>query len=400
MKILKRICAIIVSAFTILSLFSCGVYNIKKDNSKQKEVVYETTAAMSYGIDSGFSRSNAKVNMSADILAEESFAETGSGDRKLVKSVNLNTETKTFDASIEWLKKYISSFNGIIDNSYVDTGDASSANYKKNAYFTVRIPANKLDNFLSKIGDNLNITFKQENIVDVTEDYFDSESRLKSLKIEEENLNEMLKKAKSVDEMIKVEDKLSEVRSNIENINRRIKNYDKQINYSRVDISITEVKDLTDTKVKADDFSKETLNKKMLKTIEDVKLFLKKVAAYIFINIPWIILFLIVVLIEIILYMIIKAIFGEKKKDANKDSNVDNFFNEEDDKSNNKNSKKDNGNKKNKKSDSNKKEEANDEEAFNKVIEEVNKVVMGESDTGNNADDNNDVEIEFYNEEK
>ena len=400
MNILKKFCLVVISTFIILSLFSCGVYNIKKDNSKQKEMVYETTAAMSYGTDSGFARSNAKVSMAADILAEDSFVESGAGDRKLVKSVNLNTETKTFDSSIEWLKKYVSSFNGIIDNSYIDTGDASSSNYKKNAYFSIRIPANKLDSFLSKIGDNLNVTFKQENIVDVTEDYFDSESRLKSLKIEEENLNEMLKKAKSVDEMIKVEDKLSEVRSNIENINRRIKNYDKQINYSSVDISITEVKDLTDTKSDKDNFSKESLNKKMLKTIEDVKLFLKKVAAYIFINIPWIILFLIVVLIEIILYMIIKTIFGEKKKDGNKDSDVDNLFNEEDDKSNNKNSKKDNGNKKNIKTDSNKKEESNDEEAFNKVIEEVNKVVMGESDVNNNVDDNNDVEIEFYNEEK
>lgn len=397
MKIFKRIFLIVVSILTILSLFSCGVYNIKKDNSKQKEVVYETTAAMSYGIDSGFSISNAKVSAVADILAEESFVEAGSGDRKLVKSVNLNTETKTFDASIEWLKKYVSSYNGIIDNSYIDTGDASSSNYKKNAYFAVRIPANKLDSFLSKIGDNLNITFKQENIVDVTEDYFDSESRLKSLKIEEENLNEMLKKAKSVDEMIKVEDKLSEVRSNIENINRRIKNYDKQINYSKVDISITEVKDLTDTKVKADDFSKETLNKKMLKTIEDVKLFLKKLAAYIFINIPWIILFLIVILIEIIIYMIIKSIFGGKKELDNKNSSVDDFFTEDNDKTNNEKNKKDNSNKK---SDSNKKEKSNDEEVFNKVIEEVNKVVMGESDTSNNADDNSDVEIEFYNEEK
>ncbi len=397
MKILKRIFFIVVSTLTILSLFSCGVYNIKKDNSKQKEVVHETTAAMSYGIDSGFSRSSAKVSAVADILSEDSFAETGEGDRKLVKSVNLNTETKTFDASIDWLKKYVSSYNGIIDNSYIDTGDASSSNYKKNAYFAVRIPANKLDSFLSKIGDNLNITFKQENIVDVTEDYFDSESRLKSLKIEEENLNEMLKKAKSVDEMIKVEDKLSEVRSNIENINRRIKNYDKQINYSKVDISITEVKDLTDTKVKADDFSKETLNKKMLKTIEDVKLFLKKLAAYIFINIPWIILFLIVILIEIIIYMIIKSIFGGKKELDNKNSSVDDFFTEDNDKSNNKENKKDNSDKK---SDSNKKEKSNDEEVFNKVIEEVNKVVMGESDTSNNADDNSDVEIEFFNEEK
>ena len=387
MKILKKIAVFIFVTISILSLFSCKVYNSKKDNSKTKETVYETTVAMAATSKNGFARANAKIAMAADIVSEESFSIEGSSGRKLVKSVSLNAETKTFESSIEWLKKYISSFNGIIDNSYIDTGNINSTNYNKSAYFAVRIPADKLDSFLSKIGDNLNVTFKQENISDVTDDYFDSESKLNSLKIEEENLNEMLKSAKSVDEMIKVEDKLSEVRANIENINRRIKNYDKQINYSSVDISISEVKDLTDTKVDKNDFSRETLNKKLLKTVEDVKLFLKQVAAYIFINIPWIILVIIVIIIEILIYMIIRKAFFDKKDDKG------NSLDEKASVTTSDNGKKSNENKKNKKSHNDKKENLSDEETFDKVMEEVNKVVLGEDTSGD------DVEVEFYEQE-
>ena len=308
MKILKKIAVFIFVTISILSLFSCKVYNSKKDNSKTKETVYETTVAMAATSKNGFARANAKIAMAADIVSEESFSIEGSSGRKLVKSVSLNAETKTFESSIEWLKKYISSFNGIIDNSYIDTGNINSTNYNKSAYFAVRIPADKLDSFLSKIGDNLNVTFKQENISDVTDDYFDSESKLNSLKIEEENLNEMLKSAKSVDEMIKVEDKLSEVRANIENINRRIK-------------------------------------------------------------------------------MIIRKAFFDKKDDKG------NSLDEKASETTSDNGKKSNENKKNKKSHNDKKENLSDEETFDKVMEEVNKVVLGEDTSGD------DVEVEFYEQE-
>ena len=375
MKYFKKLLAIISVIISILSLFSCAVYN--QDDNKS----YGLETTMAYTMQDskyGFAKSNAKVVN--NYVAEESAFDTATGfnDRKIAKSVTLNTETKTFDATIDWLKKYVSSFDGIIDNSYIDTGDASIASYRKNAYFVVRVKAENLDAFLGKIGDNLNITFMQENISDVTDDYFDSESRLESLKIEEENLNEMLKKAKTVDEMIKVEDKLSDVRTNIENINRRIKNYDKQVNYSRVDINITEVRDLTDTKVDEYDFSKESLNKKLLKTIEDVKLFLKKAAAYIFINIPWIILILVVILIEIILYSIIKAVFFKKK------NMIDEM--EETSCSKNKNANDDSEN-----------ENVSEEKDLDKAFDEINKVVLGESDKDTN---DSDVEVEFYNKEQ
>ena len=324
---------LLIFSISILTLFSCSVNN----NSLKDSFVAETTFKGNYG----FERANGKI-MAAKESIEEMAIPAGDfafkaietsgdydnsvgealSDRKIIKTVDLNTETKFFNESIDWLKKYIESFDGIIDNSYIDSGNINNINYNKNASFTVRVPAEKLDNFLNEIGDNLNVTFRHENINDITDEYTDIESRLKSLKIEEESLNEMLKKAKTVDEMIKVEDKLSSVRSDIENITRKLNRYDKQITYSTVYISVLEVRDLTEQVTIEEDFSKETLVKKLKKNFEEVKLFLKRLGANIFTNIPWIILTLAAILIFTIIIAIIKLIANPDKHKQSNDIKV------------------------------------------------------------------------------
>ena len=320
MKKFRKVFSLLICAITILTLISCGVNN---SSTQSMMLRTETTAAAMY-TGAGFGRANAKMAAVNDIAVEEmtfdgakyttADSSGSTSDRKIIKTVDLNTETKTFDESIEWLKSYVASFDGIIDSSYVDSGNINDKNYRKNANFNVRIPAIKLDSFLSKIGDKLNVTFRQENISDITDEYSDTESRLKSLKIEEESLNAMLKKAKTVEEMIKVEDKLSSVRTEIENITRRLNRYDKQVTYSTVHINISEVKDLTEPQVSEDDFSKETLIKQLKKNLTEAKLFVMRLGANIFTHIPGIILGLVAILLIVIISAIFKALFGKKNE--------------------------------------------------------------------------------------
>ena len=327
MKNFKKVFLLLICTFNILTLISCGVNN---SSTQSMMLRAETTAAAMY-TGSGFGSVNAKKSAVNDIAyaVEElafdgvAYTEVSSNvsDRKIIKTVDLNTETKEFDESIEWLKSHVASFEGIIDNSYVDSGNINNKNYRKNANFNVRIPATKLDSFLSKIGDKLNITFRQENISDITDEYSDTESRLKSLKIEEESLNDMLKKAKNVEEMIKVEDKLSSVRTEIENIARRLNRFDKQITYSTVHINISEVKDLTEPQIPEDDFSKETLIKQLRKNFTEAKSFVMRLGANIFTHIPWIILGLVAILLILIVSAIFKALFG-KKNETELDNNI------------------------------------------------------------------------------
>ena len=301
MKYLKRIITCVIILNLILSIFACGVNN-KNESQYEYKAVAETMVSAS-----GFNTS--EFNKSYIL-----------NDRKIVKTVELNTETKDFENSINWLKSYIQSFEGIIDNLYVDSGNINSTNYSKNASFTVRIKSENLDDFLNKVGDKLSITFRQENISDITDEYSDIEARLKSLKIEETSLNAMLKKAKTVEEMIKVEDKLSQVRSEIENITRRLNQYDKQVEYSTVHIYVLEVKDLAN--IVKNDFSKDTLVTELYKNMDDVKIFLLKILAFIFTHIPWILLYLVLAVILFVIIAIKKSISNSKNKNKNKETTI------------------------------------------------------------------------------
>lgn len=304
----------------ILSLFGCRFNNI----APQSGFIVKETAA--YVGANGFNRASMKTMAAYDMVEEAAVDYTagaaydadvnGVSGKKLIKTVDISSETKEFDKAIEFVKSYVESYEGIIDNSYIDAGNKADPNYRKNAHFSIRVPAESLDSFLCKIGDNLSVTFQQESVRDVTDAYDDTEQRKKTLLIEEEKLNELLKKAKTVEELVSVESKLSEVRYEIQNIENRLKRYDRQIDYSTINISIQEVRDLTDI-VEKEDYSKSNLIKMLNKNLEDTKNFVIKTGVFLFTHIPAICLILICVVIVLIIIAIIRAGAGNKEKENN-----------------------------------------------------------------------------------
>ena len=81
----------------------------------------------------------------------------------------------------------------------------------------------------------------------MTLQYSDIESRKKSLTIEQDRLWELLEKAESVDSIIALEARLSEIRYQLESFESQLRTYDNQVDYSTVSISIDEVRVLTPT---------------------------------------------------------------------------------------------------------------------------------------------------------
>jgi hypothetical protein len=103
------------------------------------------------------------------------------------------------------------------------------------------IPADKVDTVLNKIrkdiGDLKSESFNSE---DVTENYIDIKARLENKRKAEEQYQLLLKKAAAVDEMLKIEQALSEVRSEIESAENKIKYYETQTSMSALQIYLYE----------------------------------------------------------------------------------------------------------------------------------------------------------------
>ena len=125
--------------------------------------------------------------------------------------------------------------------------DGTTSVVNRWAYYTFRIPAKKFEYFLQLTHTYGNVLSTSRSAQNVTSSYTDFEARLSSLNTQEERLLDMLAKSTDVETLIALEQRLSDVRYEIESIERKLRNYDAQIRYSTIDLTIREVELYTPT---------------------------------------------------------------------------------------------------------------------------------------------------------
>ncbi len=157
-------------------------------------------------------------------------------DRKLIRNGQLEFQTdevKKTKAEVEKICKEL--------NAYISS--ESENNYGNRLQYNqlIRVPANSFDALLARIEplakkiDNKNI-----NTQDVTEEFIDVEARLKTKKELETRYREILKQAKTVEEIISIESQIANVRSEIESMEGRLKFLKNQVAFSTLSLTYYE----------------------------------------------------------------------------------------------------------------------------------------------------------------
>lgn len=164
--------------------------------------------------------------------------------QKLIRTVDLSAETEDMDALLAEVQATLTQLGGYVESRNVYNGGASS---KKNrwANLTIRIPADKLDSFVTQVSGVSNVTSHSENTKDVTLSYVATESRITALQTEEARLLELLASAKDLKDLLTLEEKLTDVRTELEEYKSQLRLYDSQVNYSTVRLSVQEVVEYT-----------------------------------------------------------------------------------------------------------------------------------------------------------
>lgn len=226
----KRTLGMFLLLFAALLLAACG--NKRADRGSMDSVMAETAAA-----------NIMEAEVSEDASLTQNTAPSLPAGRKLIRTITLDVETDVFDNLLTSLQEDVSRLEGYIEQS--DISGRSLYNYGKpasrTASLTVRIPINQADAFLSSVEKNANVTNRSENTQDVTLQYSDLESKKKSLEIEQEKIWEFLEKAESIDTVITLQERLSEIRYQLESMESQLRLYDNQIDYSTIYLSIEEV---------------------------------------------------------------------------------------------------------------------------------------------------------------
>lgn len=192
-------------------------------------------------------------------VAEEDVMDSGSGvisengleaqvenGRKLIRTIDLSLQTTDFDSVLSDLSAKTTELGGYIESSSV-SGNNYYYQSTRYASYTIRIPSDQLDQFVTVVSDLGNVTQKNESVDDVTLQYVDVESRKKALETEQERLLELLAQVENMEDLLAIESKLSDVRYELENYGSQLRMLDNQIDYSTVNVNVDEVERVTDT---------------------------------------------------------------------------------------------------------------------------------------------------------
>lgn len=160
--------------------------------------------------------------------------------RKLIRTVSLTVETQTYEDYLAHVQRQTAAFGGYVASSSV-SGTSYRSDGARYASFSLRVPADRADEFLAQLGEPANVTHRQEQTDDITLTYSDVQAEREALQVEQERLMELIGQAQNVDALVALESRLTEVRTRLNELNSRLKLYDNQVAYATVALEIEEV---------------------------------------------------------------------------------------------------------------------------------------------------------------
>lgn len=164
-------------------------------------------------------------------------------DRKLVRTTDLDIETQSYEDLDKVIREKVEAFGGYIESSFVQ---GRKEEHSRVGDYVVRVPNQKLDAFLTEVGSQYNVISRNMRVDDITLQYSDTENRIKSLRAEQETLLNMLKKADKIEDIIAIQARLSDLRSELEDYESRKLLMDNRVDYSIVNIHFKEVMNYTE----------------------------------------------------------------------------------------------------------------------------------------------------------
>ncbi len=255
MKQKSYICAILAALFLAMSACGASAANSVMDvadaaatEPAEAPAMEEVATEDAYTEEAGVVE-NATANGTTESTGLIQGTESGNLADKIIYTAYANLETTDLDQSIDTLNGLVEQYGAFLESSSV-TGNnlldiAAGYTYGRSADFTLRVPKEHYSAFTSAldiVGNVTNLTSDAENI---TAQYSDVETQVKSYDIQEQRLLEIMAQTDTVEDMITLESRLSEVRMEKDRLETQLQNWDRQVDYSTVTISLTEVQELT-----------------------------------------------------------------------------------------------------------------------------------------------------------
>ena len=186
-----------------------------------------------------------------EVLYDEATSETGGAaalpqDQKLIRTVRMEAQTLSMNELMAWMDNQVTTLGGYYEQkSMRRSGSRDDGSYYQYGDLMIRIPAENLDLFLSQVGEETNVLSKSETTENVTLTYVSTQSRVLALETEQQRLLELLENAETMEDLLTIEARLTDVRWELENYASQLRVLDNQVNYSTVYLNVWEVDEPT-----------------------------------------------------------------------------------------------------------------------------------------------------------
>lgn len=232
---MKKFLTILLALFIIVGAFGCAAQTSMQDNgAEEPHAAPEESAVAS-------SESGEIAGESGGGIGDVTSHALVGGDRKLVYRASLEIQTGAFE----------SDYNKIIDAAFAMGGyvaQESTSGSAPEAYndpgrtadLTLRIPVEKYDAFmkeLSGVGKTMN---KNATVDDITEGYYDTEARIEMLEMRYQKLEEHLKAATKMEDIIELEQEMSQILYELDALKGDKRHMDNQVAFSTVTVYLYE----------------------------------------------------------------------------------------------------------------------------------------------------------------
>ena len=238
----KILTAVMAAALLVGLLGGCGSKNLsmepdmaRGDMYADDGISYEMAMAAPAAMSGAGSNGKSAASTASIPLPE---------NRKWVITMSLTAETENLTDAMGLLAEKIQASGGYVESQSV-SGTAVNSGRSPSAYITVRVPAEQLDSFVEDVSGMTNVVSSSRYVEDITLSYTDTEGRVKALKTEEARLLELMEQAETMSDLLEIEERLTEVRYQLENYTSTLRLYDNQVDYATLDLTLREVEKFT-----------------------------------------------------------------------------------------------------------------------------------------------------------
>jgi DNA repair exonuclease SbcCD ATPase subunit len=163
-------------------------------------------------------------------------------ERKIVKTGHITLEVEDIVEAIDEIAEVADELGGYVVSSHKSEGEKRTS-----GSIRIRVPADRFDEAFDRLRQlAISVPYESTEARDVTEEYIDLQARLHNLEATEAQYLALLEKAETVEDMLKVQRELSNVRGEIEQIEGRIKYLERTSDMSLIEVTLEEAKGLAE----------------------------------------------------------------------------------------------------------------------------------------------------------